>query len=388
MEKRMSRLFRRRKPPAPPEEPPSDSDAVDAVLDSLASVVRAYAQELGDSDLFSGPEGRRRCEAWVRHALNGSPDPSRKALSPNEAPKTIPLNSRNWAGLRHEYRVIREAEIQHQGKLGTALRGTVLEIVGVLHRALQAGQGLDADLSARSRQLKTALAGGDIESLRRASHEVAASLEHTLEQRELVQDGLVRVLGQRLRQVRDELREETSPADTDPLTNLANRPALDHRLHASVTLGHFAGQTECLLVLEVDDLEGVIEAHGKAAGDRILVGVSECLARTIIRRSDFVARHGSYEFAVILSDTELDSATAMGARLLEQAHDLSVPLDDGSAIKVTASCGVADLRPEDTRESWFEAADQALREAKGAGRGLVHTRPARDIEAVEEPTLA
>lgn len=386
----MSPLFRRRKPVssgnASTDSSPPDSDALDAVLDSLASVLRSYAQGVGDSEQLSAPAARRHCEAWTRHALNGSPDPSRKAKLPDEDRRSIPIGDRNWAGLRHEFRSLRASEVEYQTNLGTALRGTVMELVEVMHRALQAGQGLDADLSARSQQLKGALDGDDIAKLREASHEVAASLEHTLEQRDAVHDGLVRVLGERLRQVRDDLREATRAAEIDDLTGLANRSALDRRLHASVTLGHFAGQTECLLLLDIDRFKIVNETHGHLAGDRVLAEFSECLARAIIRRSDFVARYGGEEFAVILSDTEIDNATVVGTRLLEQIRDLSIPLKGGTSLQITASLGVAELRREDTQESWFNAADRALSLAKKGGRDQVQTRPKESADLLPHGT--
>jgi len=343
--------------------------ALDAVLDTLASVLRSYGTAALDTEQSTAEAIRERCEAWARHALNGAPVPMVNVFSTaGEGDPAVPLDKRAWAQLRKAFRDLRQGEVEHHGRLGTTLRGTVLELVEVVHKAFEDGRGVDAELGSRAQELRAALAADDIESLRAAAQRVTSSLEQSLERREAIHERAVKSLGRRLRVVREELKEATKAAEVDALTGLANRAALDRRIEASITLNRFTGQPECLLLLDIDHFKAVNDNHGHRIGDIVLGELGVCLARTIIRRSDFVARYGGEEFAVLLSDTEPEQAAIVAERLLREIRDLRVPLEGGGELSVTASLGVADLRGHDSAHSWIDAADDSMYRAKQHGR--------------------
>ena len=80
-----------------------------------------------------------------------------------------------------------------------------------------------------------------------------------------------------------------------------------------------------------------------------------------------VARYGGEEFAIILRETVLREAVLLSERLLENVRDLSVE-HAGQTIKITVSAGIAQIQPGETAETWLRRTDQALYEAKNAGR--------------------
>jgi diguanylate cyclase (GGDEF)-like protein/hemerythrin-like metal-binding protein len=121
-----------------------------------------------------------------------------------------------------------------------------------------------------------------------------------------------------------------------------------------------------IVILDLDHFKRVNDQYGHPAGDQVLVATARLLS-TRVRESDFVARWGGEEFAVIASVTDAAGA----ARLAEKLRALMEVTHLGPAGAVTGSFGVAEMRPDDTVESLLERADEALYAAKAGGRNQV-----------------
>ena len=105
-------------------------------------------------------------------------------------------------------------------------------------------------------------------------------------------------------------------------------------------------------------------------GDRVLRCVADGIVKGFLRKSDFVARFGGDEFAVVLRETALKDALMLGERLVARIRALRVPAGEGT-VNVSVSVGVAGIVLGDTVTTWFERADRGLYAAKGAGRDRV-----------------
>jgi diguanylate cyclase (GGDEF)-like protein/PAS domain S-box-containing protein len=90
-------------------------------------------------------------------------------------------------------------------------------------------------------------------------------------------------------------------ADTDPLTGLANRRALERTLEAALGRAGARARTVGLLMIDLDGFKAVNDTHGHAAGDEALREVARRLKRSV-RERDLVARLGGDEFVVVLTD--------------------------------------------------------------------------------------
>jgi len=152
-------------------------------------------------------------------------------------------------------------------------------------------------------------------------------------------------------------------ADTDHLTGLLNRTgfaAVADREHA------LAGRTGAPLTVAVIDLDGfkhVNDAHGHAAGDRMLAELAAAW-RASLRPGDVLARHGGDEFVVMFPAT----AERDAAQPLSRMHD---------AHPAEWSAGVVEWRREETLEACIGRADARLYEAKAARRArLTKVSPA------------
>lgn len=164
--------------------------------------------------------------------------------------------------------------------------------------------------------------------------------------------------------------ELQSAVRLDGLTQLANRAYLDERLLEKI--GHRQRHNEIfsLLLIDVDHFKDINDKYGHPAGDRILKGVAFSL-KSAMRESDFVARFGGDEFAIILFRSDGISAVEVAKKLCKVQQESGYVLD-GENLKVTLSIGVAEAGAEDTVETLLKRTDQALYQVKSEGRNGVH----------------
>lgn len=173
---------------------------------------------------------------------------------------------------------------------------------------------------------------------------------------------------QQLTAARESLREQ---AIRDALTGLFNRRYLEEALAREL---HRAGHGKVplsVLMLDLDFFKNFNDMHGHAAGDAVLKQVGKLL-ETHTRREDVACRYGGEEFVLILPGAPLGVAWRRADELRQAVRHASLEFEGKVLGPVTLSVGVACF-PEHgaTRETLLAAADQALYQAKHAGRDRV-----------------
>lgn len=160
-------------------------------------------------------------------------------------------------------------------------------------------------------------------------------------------------------------------ATTDPLTGLPNRRAFqDVAERELVRLRRFGDQL-AVLMLDIDHFKNVNDTLGHDAGDEVLRAVADRLSAGV-RKTDFLARLGGEEFAVLMPKTDMDGAKVVASRLLASISSQPIMVADGAQLTVTATIGVSLARIEDKDiNSALKRADLALYEGKAAGRNRV-----------------
>ena len=163
-------------------------------------------------------------------------------------------------------------------------------------------------------------------------------------------------------------------ASTDELTDTLNRRHFRLTLNAEFErVRRQPGLRSAVLSFDVDHFKCVNDTWGHAAGDAMLQHITRRV-RQHTRVIDVVARIGGEEFALLLPDITLDEAVALGRRLGSDVatHPLVI---DGQRIDVTISSGISLLdAADDSAEAALLRADQALYDAKNAGRNTVRWR--------------
>lgn len=151
-------------------------------------------------------------------------------------------------------------------------------------------------------------------------------------------------------------------AMTDPLTGLCNRRGFS-ALAAQAESEH----EQCVIAIDIDHFKKINDWYGHDAGDAVLVSLA-ALLRQACRTGDIVSRFGGEEFILLLPDTTLAEAARTAERIRETVCATTFPF----AGTMTISAGVASRDDQSRdREALLRRADEALYEAKAAGRNTV-----------------
>ena len=163
-------------------------------------------------------------------------------------------------------------------------------------------------------------------------------------------------------------RELESQAHTDPLTGLGNLRALQRQIGRLLAVQKRYDHPFAVLLMDVDGLKRINDAHGHQAGDRVLMQVAMAMRRSI-RSVDTAARLGGDEFCVLAPEQDAAKAMLLATRLGAAVRD-EVAMPDEPAVSM--SIGVAAC-PEhgDEAEMLIDMADRAMYRAKASGEGAV-----------------
>lgn len=175
-----------------------------------------------------------------------------------------------------------------------------------------------------------------------------------------------------LRKLSESQAELALAAHHDALTGLPNRLLLADRLQQALALAKRKGQRVALLFLDLDGFKPINDTLGHEAGDEVLRQVARRLIDQV-RRADTLARIGGDEFVLLLCDLEDDgkaveaAATSVAAKCIEALAAPFVLGDNTCALGV--SIGIALGNGDSSANGLLLAADQAMYQAKEAGRG-------------------
>ncbi len=180
----------------------------------------------------------------------------------------------------------------------------------------------------------------------------------------------------RVKVLQDQLREANlrleNLAVTDGLTGLFNRRHFDSLLVGELQRSLRYKVPVSVVLVDIDHFKQVNDTYGHSTGDQVLRNLSRVVMGGV-RTTDFVARFGGEELAVILTQTPLQGAFEVAERL--RAMVAAAPHDyQGKAIFKTASFGVASYDGQGapvSPEELLGRADQALYRAKHEGRNRV-----------------
>jgi two-component system cell cycle response regulator len=172
--------------------------------------------------------------------------------------------------------------------------------------------------------------------------------------------------------LRDNVQMTIEMAVTDGLTGLHNRRYLERHLSTLVQQAIAREKPLSVLVLDIDHFKAINDGYGHAVGDDVLREFARRV-RKAVRGIDLACRMGGEEFVIAMPDTDAALALLVGERLRQKiaVERFRIPEGDES-IEVTVSIGISSLNSaEDTPESLLKRADEALYEAKRAGRNRV-----------------
>jgi diguanylate cyclase (GGDEF)-like protein len=173
---------------------------------------------------------------------------------------------------------------------------------------------------------------------------------------------LAKHLGNRLGLVRA-LKSANQAAMTDPLTGLLNRRSLEDRCEV-----YLAEKMKfSVVVMDIDFFKKLNDTYSHAVGDRSLIVFSKALQKSC-RKDDLVARLGGEEFCMVLLNISAETAVQTLKRV---QSELPISLAQAGLPEFTVSYGVTDTSFGENLEALIKIADNAMYEAKKAGRDKI-----------------
>ena len=197
--------------------------------------------------------------------------------------------------------------------------------------------------------------------------------KETEDSRQLVTQEKLNIMSQKLQDMeveadslRNNLKIAHDKAFRDPLTKLPNRLAYDERLSLEHCrwLRYKAPLT--LLIWDIDFFKLINDNFGHKAGDKTLSLVAQLILNNC-RETDFIARFGGEEFAMLLPNTNSEEAFILAENVRSIIADSGFK-HNGESIKLTISCGISQFSEGDELGCAFERADRALYQSKEQGR--------------------
>ena len=227
-----------------------------------------------------------------------------------------------------------------------------------------------------------------------ALREIRNLIEDVLQKTEQMQEstiGLRSALAASTKEIaslREDLAVKSRQAETDSLTGVANRRKLEADYEAAARLADTTGAPLSLLIVDIDRFKSFNDTYGHQIGDQVLKAMARVLIRCV-KGGDLVARYGGEEFAIVLPNTNLTGAIAVGNQIRESVarNRIRLKLTGENLRSITLSGGGAQHAPGDRFTDVVARADAALRQSKQEGRNQIRSF---DVAAgsAQSPTAA
>lgn len=176
-------------------------------------------------------------------------------------------------------------------------------------------------------------------------------------------------LEQEAAQFKKRLAEQKFRSLQDALTELPNRAAFDERFELEIRRSQRYGKPLSIALADVDHFKQINDNYGHSAGDKTLKVIAQALKQSL-RETDFIARYGGEEFIILFPETHLSELKLPLNNLKDRIKKIPFKFKDKN-VPISISFGATELKSTDNNTAAFDRADEALYEAKRAGRDLV-----------------
>ncbi len=161
---------------------------------------------------------------------------------------------------------------------------------------------------------------------------------------------------------KESLADMEKLVDVDCIAPIPNRRAFMRRLNWAINMYQRYGHPSSVLYLDLNDFKQINDQYGHSVGDLTIRHIAQLLT-SAMRESDFLARIGGDEFAIIMHHASQQAAEKRVRIILEKLKATPIYVD-GKTIPVSASCGVYSIKEGDDAEKCLSAADIAMYDDK------------------------
>lgn len=236
-----------------------------------------------------------------------------------------------------------------------------------LSEEAQVESSSQGDINQSLEQLREAVDSNSIEELRAKSREfIDFYLKHQTsrdERRSKRMDNIKK----NLTTVKKQLMEANQSMRRDHMTGAHNRRSFDEQVRRYLQLRDIDKDPMTLVILDIDFFKKINDAYGHDIGDFVLKECVRLLEESFSREEDFIARLGGEEFAVILPGCNSAAAVKMVEEAMNRIRK-EVFVQDNLEIRFTVSMGIAEATDNESPDTWYKRADEALYNSKQTGR--------------------
>lgn len=333
----------------------------DGAIDTLSNVMVMMGKESfpleSDIDPSIFPE---MCAEFAAHVENGAGVPSVGIEASRDG-------SREWAHVRRFFADRRKAEREFVTERLHNYRGVVEDLVSGLRTIAERDNATAESVKDNLNKIEDAVSTGVLPEIKKELSRAVKQVTETFEHQKAAYEQQLKELNDRMSNLRQDLVAAREEMKRDALTDAYNRGAFDSAITQSLNMHFILNQPITLVMIDVDRFKDINDTYGHAAGDEVLRGIGESLARSFIRKSDLIARFGGDEFAVILNDTNAENSMNLLNRFMQSVAEIKVPYSPED-FRVTCSIGYTEIHTDDTVETLVRRADTALYQAKKSGR--------------------
>ncbi len=172
-----------------------------------------------------------------------------------------------------------------------------------------------------------------------------------------------------IKRLKKELEKSTELIRIDSLTGVLNRKGMNEALEKAEAIMRRTQKSFCVSLIDIDNFKKLNDSLGHHAGDKALIHLAETV-KASLRPQDTLARYGGEEFVVILSDTEIENAVNVMARVQRELAKNTF-IHEEHKLTITFSCGVAQVKEGMNAQEALIRADQAMYTAKQTGKNRV-----------------
>lgn len=269
--------------------------------------------------------------------------------------------------------------IRKQGSLknsldeaANSLRALLDSFINRLAQITDSTDEFQSKINQHSARLKTTTDVGEL------NHIIADLVDDTVEMQQGLsqsRDELVTAREQveaaenRIKELETALESASAKVKEDQLTGAYNRRGLAEHFQREIGRTERTHSPLCVALIDVDNFKQLNDRYGHLAGDDALVYLVDVI-RNNIRPADVVARFGGEEFVLLMPDTGLEEALET-MRRLQRELTKTFFLANNDRLIITFSAGVAQWHLGERDIDVIERADQAMYQAKLAGKNRV-----------------
>ena len=251
------------------------------------------------------------------------------------------------------------------GPISNKISQEIEKMVGVLSSVSSATQETRSDCAEAAKELAQPV---DQASLRAIADSLITSLRSVESQHATLEQQL-QSSRRELKSLQQALTMVSVEASRDPVTGIANRRCFDRTFEATVERAKIDRLPFSLLMIDIDHFKRFNDRLGHLIGDSILKLVGSVLSQSL-RENDLVARFGGEEFAMILANSDLDTAVMIAERVRTRimGREMKRRSTGENLGTITVSVGAATYRLNEDPRNLIKRADACLYEAKATGR--------------------